>query len=135
MTKEKDEYTEEEIRENMAERVELANELLQDHPHAVNTWVSDLSMELDADFKSVNPDTDELETLLGLERWSTVLKANDDSELVMGVGWDVTEEYVCLKEDGEEVPFSRWSDDYDWPLAEYERSIEDVLEEAGWDKT
>lgn len=136
----KQNHTDEEIQENIERRIELAIELLEDHPYVVNTWHSNPGRELSASFKQVNPDTDILDAMLGIEEygtwWMNTEKREyvEDNGLVVERGWDVPHEYHCLTKDGEEVPFTEWSDDYEWTTGSWQQTIEEFLEEAGYTK-
>lgn len=133
-------YTEEEIQENVERRIEIAVDLLEQHPYTVNTWSSAIGRELTASFKLDNPDTDIFETMLGLEEYgaywidSDEREYVDDNGLVVVRGWDVPHKYFYFEKDGEEVPFTEWSDDYEWDIGSWQQTIEEFLNEAGWSK-
>lgn len=133
-------YNQEEIQENVERRIEIAVDLLEQHPHVVETWSTPVAREFGACFKQVCPDTDTIEIMLELEEYGTWWINSDEREYVEDNGlvvereWDVHNEYFYLEKDGEEVPFTEWSDDYEWDIGSWEQTIEEFLNEAGWSK-
>jgi len=133
-------YTEEEIRENVERRIEVAVDLLEDHPYVIGTWSSLAAREFSAFFTQVDPDTDMLEGMLDLECYGTWLVNGSEKDyvnedrLLVERGWDVPFEYHSLKKNGEKAPFTEWSENYEWTTGIWQRSIEEFLEDAGWSK-
>lgn len=134
------EYTEDEIRENVGRRIEIAIELLEDHPHVVGTWCSKMGGEICAGFDLVNPDTDVMESMLSLDLAHETLKHGSEVEVydypdvVFEITWDVNQEYFCLEKNGEEVPFTEWSDNYEWDIGSWQNTINEFLEKAGYSR-
>lgn len=134
------EHTDEEIEENIDRRMKIAIELLEDHPYVVDTWVAPLGLEFGAYFKQVNPETKLFEMMLGVDAHKTFLVNSDkrggaeDNGIVVHRVWDVKNEYHCPAKGGKEVPFTHWSDDYEWTTGSWQRTIEEFLNDAGYEK-